>query len=246
MGAFYNRLVRFIDQLPGWRMRQALRRAMSRLPNGSMRIHVEGYTMLSPTRLRNLERSVRRVVREGIEGDLVECGTCEGGSAALMALWLQRLGSDRKIHVFDTFEGLPPPSANDPDQERGQKWTGKCRGELEQVRGVFRQLGVLDRAIFIKGLFQDTFPTYDFPPIALLHLDADWYDSTMICLQHLWDRVSPGGIIQIDDYHAWEGCRKAVDEFMATRKIVAKLHRLDDGAWLRKTDAGVASRPAAV
>jgi predicted O-methyltransferase YrrM len=238
MNSLYKKTMQWIDRLPGWRMRQALRRAWSRLPNGSMRVFVEPYTMLSPERLGNLERAVRTVVRERIPGDVIECGTCEGGSAALMALWLRRLQSDRKVHVFDTFEGLPPATTNDPDFDRAIRYTGACRGELQQVRGLFEQLGVADRAVFIKGLFQDTFPTYEFPPLAVLHLDADWYDSTMVCLEHLWDRVSPGGIIQIDDYGAWQGCRKAVDEFFAARKITEKLRDIDgSGIWLRKAAA---------
>jgi predicted O-methyltransferase YrrM len=243
----YKRMLRFIDQLPGWRARQAIRRTWSRRPNGSMRVFVEPYTMLSPERLTNLERSVRAVVRDGIPGDVVECGTCEGGSAAIMALWLRRLNSGKKIHVFDTFAGLPPPTPNDPDYSRAIRYVGKCRGELEQVRDVFERLGVIDRAVFIKGLFQDTFPSYEFPPIAMLHLDADWYDSTMFCLQHLWDWVGPGGIIQIDDYGAWEGCHKAVDDFLAARKITDTLHSIDDsGVWLRKPAASTPSASRAV
>jgi hypothetical protein len=94
---------------------------------------------------------------------------------------------------------------------------------------------VFDRAIFVKGLFQDTLPTYDIPPISLLHLDGDWYDSTMTCLNHLWDKVSPGGIVQIDDYGSWQGCRKAVDEFMDRHEINDQLHFIDrNGRYLIK------------
>jgi len=192
--------------------------------------------MISRARLEALERSIRMVVQSGVEGDIVECGTAEGGSAALLALWLRRLKSTKKIFIFDTFEGLPPPSSNDPDYDKAVAWTGKCRGELEKVQELFRQLKVLDRAVFVKGKFQDTLPNYDLPAIALLHLDCDWYDSIMTCLQHLWGRVSPGGIIQVDDYGDWKGCRKAVDEFFAAHGITEHMHFIKGKAmWLTKS-----------
>jgi O-methyltransferase len=191
--------------------------------------------MLSAERLLNLEWSVARVVREGVPGDLVECGTAKGGSAALLALSLRRLKAARKVYIFDTFEGLPPPTPEDPDYNKALPYEGQCRGELKDVQKLFEKLGVLNYAVFVKGRFQDTLPVTQLPPISLLHLDGDWYDSTMVCLEHLWDRVSPGGIVQIDDYGAWEGCRKAVDEFFQRRNSVQTLHTIDDtGRWLKK------------
>jgi O-methyltransferase len=210
-----------------YRLHRAIDRAYAKLPWASQRIRVGSYTTLSKERLLNLETAVRMVVRNGVPGDVVECGCAEGGSAALMALWLERLKSPKRVYLFDTFEGLPPPTLDDPEYDKAVGWTGKCRGSLDQVQGLFRDLGVFDRAVFVKGLFQATLPTYDIPPIALLHLDGDWYESTKVCLDHLWDRLSPGGVLQIDDYGAWEGCRKAVDEFIHLRGIKAELKVID-------------------
>lgn len=239
MGDLHNTIDRHLKwlhyQLPGYRGRQSLRRVLARRASASLRVFVEEYTMVSPSRLAALERGVRAVVREGVPGDVVECGTARGGSAALMALWLKRLDSPKKVFVFDTFEGLPPPTAEDPDFERAVQFTGLCRGELDEVKDLFRRLGVLDRAVFVKGKFQDTLPTFEAPPVALLHLDADWYESTMVCLNHLWDRVSPGGIVQLDDYGSWEGCKKAADEFLAARGVTEAPRYIDrQGRWLRK------------
>jgi predicted O-methyltransferase YrrM len=197
-------------------------------------VFIEPYTMVAPDGLAALERSVRSVIRRGIPGQLVECGTARGGSAALLALWLQRLKSPKKIYIFDTFEGLPEPTPEDPDYSLAAAFTGTCRGELQEVQDLFRRLGVIDRAVFVKGRFQDVLPTYDTPPIALLHLDGDWYESTMTFLQHLWDLVSPGGVVHIDDYGAWQGCQKAVDEFFASRGIHPKLHAVGSPRWLVK------------
>lgn len=236
MIGYLSQVCNQMDHLPGHRVRQAVRRVLARLPGGSQQVHIDDYTMLSKERLYALERSIQRIHREGIPGDVAECGTCRGGSAALMALWLKRLKSDRKIYVFDTFEGLPPPTRDDPDYDKAAQFVGKCHGALEQVQELFRSLGVLDRAVFVKGLFQDTLPVTPLPTLALLHLDGDWYESTRVCLDHLWDRVSPGGIIQIDDYGAWEGCSRAVDEFFREFGITSPLHTIDyTGRWVQKT-----------
>lgn len=216
-----------IDRLPGYRLRQSLRRAWSRVPGTSQRIWVEPYTMLSRQRLIALERSVQSMVRGRVVGDIVECGTAAGGSAALMALWLKRLGSDKTVYVFDTFEGLPPPTSDDPDYEKACQYTGRCRGELDEVKDLFQQLGVLDRAVFIKGDFRDTLPGCGINRIALLHLDGDWYASTKVCLTYFYDRVEPGGVVHVDDYGAWQGCRKAVDEFFAVRGVVPAMRAVD-------------------
>src|SRR5262249_4653559 len=188
---------------------------------------VRGYTMCSSARLRGLYRAVEHVVSKAIPGDLVECGTARGGSAALMGLAAARLGSDRHLWVFDTFEGLPPPSPGDPDRDIAELYVGKCRGDLDEVTSLFDRLGLLSRSSLVPGLFQDTLPVTEVGTIAVLHLHGDWYESVKPCLDCLYDRVSPGGVIQIDDYGHWEGARKAVDEFFGRRSIQPRLHRLD-------------------
>lgn len=230
-----KRLKRMHYRLPGYRVRQAFRLAWANLPGASQQVHIDEYTMMSRSRLLALENGIRIVVREGIAGDVVECGCARGGSSALMALWLKKLNSPKKIYLCDTFEGIPAPTQEDPDYDKAVKLTGAFRGELEEIKDLFTRLGVLDRAVFLKGKFQDTFPTFDAPPIAFLHLDADWYESTIVCLEKLWDRVTPGGLVQFDDYGSWQGCKKAVDEFFGKRGITAALHTIDrDGRWVRK------------
>jgi hypothetical protein len=189
---------------------------------------VRGTTMCSNARLRGLYRAVNGVIRKQVPGDIVECGTARGGSAALMALTLEQANDrERSVWVFDTFEGLPPPTADDPDFEIAKRFTGTCLGSLEDVSGLFSQLGLSRRTRFVKGLFQDTLPTAPVAQISVLHLDGDWYESMMSCLENLYDRVSPGGVIQIDDYGFWEGARKAVHDFFDRRSISPVLTRLD-------------------
>ena len=188
---------------------------------------VRPYTMSGNRRLRGLYMAIRHVTAHQIPGDVVECGTARGGSAALMGLALKEVGAERTLWVFDTFEGIPPPTAADPDYDIAALYTGDFRGDLDDVAALFGRLGILDRARLVKGLFQDTLPRAEVGAIAVLHLDGDWYESVKVCLETLYDRVSRGGIIQIDDYGHWEGARKAVDEFMAERRLAGPLRYID-------------------
>lgn len=188
---------------------------------------IRAYTMCSNPRLRSLYQGVRYVLQENIDGDLVECGCARGGSAALIALTLRRYGSRRQVWLFDTFEGLPAPTSQDPDYEIAKLITGEFVGTLQEVEALFQRLEIAEDARFVRGLFQNTLPATDIPKIALLHIDGDWYESVKACLENLYDKVSPGGIIQFDDYGYWKGARKAIDEFLANRGIEAPLRRLD-------------------
>jgi len=184
--------------------------------------------MCSNARLRGLHRVVKHVVEQDIRGDIVECGTARGGSAALMGLTLKQLSaSERTLWVFDTFEGLPPPSADDPDYEFAQFYAGTCLGTIEDVTASFRRLGISKGTKFVKGLFHETLPATNIESIAVLHIDGDWYNSVKACLDILYDKVQVGGVIQIDDYGFWKGARRAVDEFFVSRSIIPNLRRLD-------------------
>jgi O-methyltransferase len=189
---------------------------------------VRKLTMCSNARLRGLHRAVRHVVAHSIPGDVVECGAARGGSAALMGLTLRQLGADeRTLWVFDTFEGLPPPSAEDPDYEIAAPYTGSCAGSFEEVTQAFRRLGIAEHSRLVKGLYEHTLAAAPVERIAVLHIDADWYLSVRCCLDSLYDKVVPGGVIQFDDYGWWQGARKAVDEFFAARSLAPGLLRLD-------------------
>jgi len=184
------------------------------------------YTALFPLRLCNLYRLSREIDRLSVPGDVVECGVYNGGSAALMASICTRSSADRKIWLFDSFEGLPQPTEKDGQKARDCCWW--CHGDLSMVRGVFDKLGIPEpRTRIVKGWFHETFPRVDIPEIALLHIDADWYESVKLCFERFYDRVRPGGFIVIDDYGHWEGARRATDEFLAKLAINARLTRVD-------------------
>jgi O-methyltransferase len=187
------------------------------------------YTMLGIERLRTLRRFAEQIDQEGIPGDVVECGTCNGGSAAIMAQVAATSSLARHIYLFDSFEGLPP--AGDKDGARAQGYTGLCRGAMDRVRAVLQALQVpLERVTLVKGWFDQTVPSSEVGRIALLHLDTDWYESLHVCLENLYDRVEPGGFVVLDDYGYWEGCRRAWHDFAESRALNVTLTPIDHTA----------------
>jgi hypothetical protein len=195
-------------------------------------VRVRGYTRCSLARLRALQRHVGEIQTRGLRGVVVECGVAQGGSAAAIMMALARGSDPLELILFDTFAGLPPPSVEDPDYDLAVEYTGSCAGSLDEVRQLFHALR-LPAPRCIQGLFQDTLHRTETGPIALLHLDGDWYESTMTCLRVLWPRVVAGGFVQIDDYGYWQGCRKAVTEYFGDQQPV--LHDIDGvGVWLQK------------
>lgn len=196
---------------------------------------VRPYTMVSDARLRSVYDIARQLEAQQVPGAFVECGVWRGGSAAVMAAVAARARSGRTVWLFDSFEGLPEPTERDGSAAAtysGQRAGGDLRpidklvASPDDVGEVMRKVGVDARSVELrKGWFQDTLPgaSREIGPIALLRLDGDWYESTMVCLEQLYDLVVPGGAIVIDDYDYWEGCRKAVDEFLARRSVVVRL-----------------------
>ncbi|HEY49438.1 MAG TPA: macrocin O-methyltransferase [Dehalococcoidia bacterium] len=183
---------------------------------------VRKYTAILPLRLSNLHRLCREIDISAVPGDVVECGVYNGGSASILASVCTRSPLERDIWLFDSFEGLPEPGTEDGIKSQG--WKGWCHGDLEKVKTVFQKLHIPEsRVRIVKGWFQDTFPSVQIPDIALLHIDADWYESVKLCLEKFYDSVRPGGFVIIDDYGHWEGSRKATDEFLEQRGIDIEL-----------------------
>ncbi|MBI4122967.1 MAG: class I SAM-dependent methyltransferase [Parcubacteria group bacterium] len=208
-------------------------------------LKVRPFTMVSYERLKNAYELAEDIEKRKIAGAFVECGVWKGGAAAVMA---SVAGPKRQIWLFDSFEGLPEPTLH--DGARAKEYAsnrtsgtlasiGKCVGPLEDVRRLFfRVLRLPGNTIHIEqGWFQETLPAAreKVGPIALLRMDADWYESTKCILENLFDNVVQGGYVIIDDYYCWEGCKKAVDEFLAKRNIRPRIMRVDkEGAYFQK------------
>jgi O-methyltransferase len=190
--------------------------------------------MASLPRLKSLDALARTIDTEKMPGDIVECGTCNGGSAAILARVAAASPMRRHVWLLDSFEGLPPATEN--DGEFAAEYTGLCAGSPQRVREVMSRVGVPESTFtMVPGWFQDTLPTFQANPIALLHIDADWYDSVKIVLETLYDRVSPGGFVVLDDYGYWEGCRHAWHDFETARGLKVHLNDVDGiGAYFQK------------
>jgi O-methyltransferase len=204
------------------------------------------FTMTSDERLQALIDAVRYCERRAVPGAFAECGVWRGGSVLTMILVLQGLGvDDRDIHLFDTFEGMTAPTEEDTSpldppaletwaeaQESGERaWSELFSHEVFDEAAV-RELLVStgypsERLHFARGPVEQTLPEAAPERLALLRLDTDWYESTRHELEHLWPRLSDGGVLIVDDYGHWEGARRAVDEFFASSAAPVLLSRID-------------------
>jgi len=185
------------------------------------------YTMVGLKRLDNVQACIEDVVEKGIPGDFVETGVWRGGTVIFMRAVMKALNvSDRTVWACDSFEGLPKPT----DAADGQDVSDVdfLKVSLEQVQDNFRKFDVLDGQVkFLKGWFSETLPSAPIGPIAILRLDGDLYNSTMDALDALYDRVSDGGYVIIDDYVAWPSCKRAVGDFLAKRKLTPDIKTID-------------------
>jgi hypothetical protein len=201
---------------------------------------VSPFTMTSIPRLVGLLDAIRYVVENHIAGDVVECGVWRGGSMMAVALQLRALGDEhRQIWLFDTFEGMPPPGHLDRDhvdRPAARLMTGRSKSAqmtraaapLAEVRDNMASTSYPpDHLQFVPGPVEQSIPASAPERIAVLRLDTDWYESTRHELEHLVPRVSPGGVLIIDDYGHWKGARKAVDDYFSARSHKPLLIRLD-------------------
>lgn len=202
---------------------------------------VRPYTMTSAERIFSLCDAVRYIHEHRIEGDIVECGVWKGGSMMAVADTLLKLGErERRLYLFDTFEGMAPPTANDVDidgvtaeallnaSDKAKDDSVWCRAGLDIVKQAVGSIGYpADNIHYVQGMVEQTIPQNAPEKIALLRLDTDWYESTRHEMEHLFPRLVKGGVLIIDDYGHWQGARKAVDEYLAQHGIRLFLNRID-------------------
>lgn len=216
------------------------RLSVARLDPVSRAVLRDRLTYLSLEKLQRIARAQRETRR--LAGDVVEFGVALGGSGIILA---SRLAAGSRFLGFDVFAMIPPPTSDKDDAKSKQRYetirSGQSQGIgddeyygyrtdlLADVKAAFARHGVpVDdrRVILVKGLFEDSWPAAAPDRIALVHIDCDWYDPVKFCLEAVADRLSPGGIMVIDDYNDYGGCRTAVDEFIAARSD----YRMEPGA----------------
>lgn len=196
-------------------------------------------TMIGLQRITSLQRFVIDVLRREVPGDLIETGVWRGGATILMRGVLKAYGdTERTVWVADSFQGLPKPDAGAfPVDKDDTLWTfGYLAVPVEQVKANFARYGLLDEQVrFLVGWFRDTLPSAPIERLAILRLDGDMYESTMEALRALYPKLSVGGYVIVDDYHAFPPCQQAVDDFRAEHGITETLERLDwVSVWWRR------------
>ena len=196
-------------------------------------------TMIGRRRLDNLIDCLTVVLDDDIPGDLVETGVWRGGATILMraalAAWED---SDRSVWVADSFNGLPPPDAAAFPADEGVDLSGLNALSVSraEVAANFERYDLLDdRVRFLEGWFSDTLGIAPISELALLRLDGDLYQSTWEALEALYPKLSPGGILIVDDYGAFEPCRKAVHDYRDLHSIHEEIVSIDwTGVWWRR------------
>jgi hypothetical protein len=200
------------------------------------------FSMTSMERMYALWTATEFIIKNNIEGDFVETGVWKGGSAMLMCKTLMDNHIDnRKIYLYDTYEGMTEPGENDFSynnvkakkiyysklNDKGKsEW---CYSSIDEVKENLMQTGYPENnLVFVKGRVEDTIPGIIPGPIALLRLDTDWYESTKHELIHLFPLLVQKGVLIIDDYGHWKGCRKAVDEYFVNNQLTILLNRIDN------------------
>jgi O-methyltransferase len=180
------------------------------------------YSLSGPRVLEKLYRLALDVIERNVPGDFVECGVYNGGSAAAVSCALR--DTQRHIWLYDSFQGLPPPATVDGPLARA--YVGECAGTEETVREAMHVAGLNVKGYTIrKGWFTETFQLPRPRAVSFLHVDADWYDSVMLALETFYDLVADGGVIVLDDFGHWEGCREAFYDFVHRKGAKPLLER---------------------
>lgn len=196
-------------------------------------------TMIGYKRLSNIEDCIRVINDEKIEGDLIETGVWRGGAVIFMKAVLNELGiTDKIVWLADSFQGLPKPKNNyEADQVSDLHKQRILTVSRKEVEANFRLYDVLDDKVrFIEGWFDETLPNAPIEKLSLLRLDGDLYESTIIALENLYPKLSVGGFVIIDDFNAFQFCKKAVLDYRMSHKIEEEIIEIDKEAvfWRRE------------
>lgn len=196
------------------------------------RVQRERLTYLSTAALVDLHDAIERIEANAIPGVLVEAGSALGGSALVMATAKQ---ASRPLRLYDAFGMIPPPNEKDGStaQQRfakiasgqaagigGARYYGYDNNLLNTVTETLKRFGHASALAsghirLIKGLYDESLHINE--PVALAHIDCDWYESVTVCLERIVPHLAVGGVLVIDDYFEWPGCQRAIEDFFAGR-----------------------------
>ncbi len=214
---------------------------------------VTPYSMVHESGIRFAMEAALYAIEEGIEGEIVECGSWRGGCAFAMLLAQRaRYGEiRRRVHLMDSFEGLPPVEEKDgplaaawQDGADPEKFFDNCRAARQDVAEAIEIFGFSDRDICVwEGWFKDTLPDVvrevAAQGVCVLRLDGDWYEATIDCLNQLEPHTNENGVIIVDDYYAWDGCARATHDYLSANAAPYRIKSLpyNFGAFMIKQKA---------
>lgn len=187
------------------------------------------YTMTGVDRIKSLFDSLEYIRQTNLDGDIVECGVWKGGNILGCVEYCKFHNIEKTFWLYDTFTGMSKATEHDIDLNgyKGEVWEGKCDAMLDEVMNLIHNTNYpINKVKFIVGDICQTLNFEDNVPqkISLLRLDTDWYESTKKELEILYPKLSNNGVLIIDDYGHWKGCKKAVDEyFKNTSTIIEKI-----------------------
>jgi hypothetical protein len=228
-----------VRQLLASRQLRLVRRVPIEMRTNGRDWPADAETMIGLKRLDNLQSCTADVLRNEIQGDLIETGVWRGGATIFMRGMLKAFHDTRRIvWVADSFQGLPKAGKSAyPTDRRERLWAfSQLAVPIEEVQANFARYDLLDRQVrFLKGWFKDTLPEAPIDRLAILRLDGDQYGSTMDALRYLYPKVSAGGYVIIDDYLNVPGCKAAVDEYREQYAITDRLIPVDQSCvfWQR-------------
>lgn len=198
---------------------------------------VHGLTMIGRARLRNIRQCVETILQGDVPGDLLEAGVWRGGAVIYMRALLKHYGdTKRSVWVADSFEGLPPPTDNPHDAHSIFHHFEYLSVPLDDVKKNFAAHGLLDERVqFLPGFFERSLRVAPIESLSLLRVDCDMYGSVRAVLDALYEKVSPGGFVIVDDYGSIVAARAATDEFRAQHGITEPMESIDHtGIFWRK------------
>lgn len=182
---------------------------------------IKPFTLTSTERIHCLYDSLEHVRKNEVSGDCVECGVFKGGNILGMMEYLDSHNiTDKRVWLYDTFTGMTVPEPVDRDYRDNVASeifdSVACIESLNQVKKNLSSSSFpAEKVNYVVGDVCETLlETKNLPKtISLLRLDTDWYASTKMELEVLWDKLERNAVLIIDDYGHWKGCKKAVDEF---------------------------------
>lgn len=197
------------------------------------------HTMIGMKRLNNIQECFENILKDNIEGHLIETGVWRGGATIFMAGLVKSYCENRKVFVADSFNGLPKPDVEKyPDDHGDKHWTyNDLNVSIDEVFNNFKAYDLLiDNIVFVQGWFSETLPLIKNEKFSIIRLDGDMYGSTWDSLDNLYQSLSVGGYLIVDDW-LLPGAHKAVMDYRDKYNINEKIEFINDySVFWRKLD----------